>query len=278
MNMLKSAEALVLGVVEGLTEFLPVSSTGHLILTSHFLGLEHSEAVKAFEIIIQSGAIAAVIVYNFKEISELTLGLLKLEKSSLQKLLVLFLAFLPSGLLALIFGSWIKAHLFSVNTVAWALLIGGLVMLFVERKWKHPQAHRPQVDSKNHVLDISLKKAFTIGIFQCFALWPGMSRSMTSIFGARLIGMNAQNAARFSFWLALPTLIGASIYDFIKNHQTLMSTENFLLNLSMGWISSFVVALVVIKVFINFLSTRTLEVFAWYRIILSLCLWFFFFS
>jgi len=262
-------EATLLGIVEGLTEFLPVSSTGHLILASAALGIEENSG--AFEVVIQAGAIAAVIWHYRKLFGQSIQGLLGGNAIAWRFWLQIGVAFLPAVILGLSFGSFIKAHLFGVLPVAIALIVGGCVLVFVERQ--HPVV-RNQIDEVKvdtlPMLD-SFKHALFIGCCQCLALWPGTSRSMATILGGRLLSLTPKKAAEFSFWLAIPTLIGASVYDSYKHRVELFQNTSHILALVVGTGVSFIVGLLVIRVFLNFLQKHSLEVFGWYRILFGTC-------
>ncbi|MBN8555406.1 MAG: undecaprenyl-diphosphate phosphatase [Deltaproteobacteria bacterium] len=256
-------DAAILGIVEGLTEFLPISSTGHLILTSHLLGLGDSESVKAFEVIIQSGAIFAVI-WEYRNLLAKTCGGLKrCEAQSMHLFYLILFAFLPAAILGVLVSKHVKAHLFGIFPVACALIVGGIVMILVERFSK-------KATSEKSFDQMTKKDALMIGIAQCFSLWPGTSRSMATILGGRFIGLTNKTAAEFSFLLAIPTIIGASVYDLYKSRSNLSVDEMNIGILWVGLIFSFVTALIVIRAFLKFLSSHSLEAFGWYRILVGL--------
>lgn len=264
MNLL---EATLLGIVEGLTEFLPVSSTGHLILTSAALGLENTSG--AFEVVIQAGAMLAVIWHYRELFFNSILGVLQKNSLAWKFWTQVGVAFLPAAVIGLTLGSFIKKHLFGVLPVAIALVVGGIVMIIVERR--HP-LRTTKTDSKNDEVPMlgSYQQALFIGFFQCFALWPGTSRSMATILGGRLLGLSPKKAAEFSFWLAVPTLMGASLYDAIKHRQELFHSSEQLTALIVGTLVSFLSGLFVIRLFINYLKKNSLEVFGWYRIVIGI--------
>jgi len=255
-------EALILGIIEGITEFLPISSTGHLIIASDLLNIPPSPFVKAFEVIIQSGAILAVIwhyrQYLFKEL--LADAIINKSEKALREILYVLVAFLPAAIIGLLFHSKIKIYLFNSSSVALALLVGGLFMLWVEHRKK----------KKSHCDQMNYKKALAIGFCQCFALWPGMSRSMSTIVGARLLGFSQKRAAEFSFILAIPTIVGASVYDGLKEGKALLENPSAAALLSIGLVSSFFVALIVIRSFLRYLNKGDFKPFAWYRIIFAI--------
>ncbi len=264
MNLM---HATILGLVEGLTEFIPVSSTGHLILTSHALGLTDSSG--AFEVVIQAGAIAAVVWhYRGKFVTSL-LGFLRREPSWLRFWGLLLTAFFPAVVLGLSFGSWIHEHLFGPWPVIAALLIGGVAMIVVERRLPAVNAEKAELGKD---FPTSYREALAIGMAQCLALWPGTSRSMATILGARLLGFSPKGAAEFSFWLAIPTLLGASAYEMLKYRHELMGNTEALLGLGVGLVVSFVSGLVVIRAFLGYLQKHSLEAFGWYRIVVAVIL------
>ena len=262
----------MLGVVEGLTEFLPISSTGHLILASHFLNVPESESNKAFEVIIQSGAILAVVVYYAKDLLKLVRETFLLQEEAVKKSFSIVVGFIPAGVIGLLAGKWIKAHLFGYWPVIAAMAGGGVAMIAIERFLK-TSAPTPQPHARDLAL-IPPANAFSIGCFQCLAMWPGMSRSMVTILGGRLLKLSAFDAATFSFYLSIPTLIGATVVEVIRNRAIFMNGDpEFLTSLAVGSVVSFVVALIVIRVFLDYLKKHSLEAFGWYRVVLASVLW-----
>ncbi len=283
MNEWGPALAVILGIVEGLTEFLPVSSTGHLILVGHAFGFTGEVAANA-EISIQLGAILAVIVYERNKINTLlsrAFGEQAALRQSLAQsatsrtdalrrsisdhphlwfLLGLGAAFLPAGLVGFATHGWIKAHLFSPQTVAITSIVGGLIILAVEARDTQP--HVQQLEQ------VGLRKAVLIGLAQCASLIPGMSRSGSTIIGGLLVGLDRKVATEYSFFLALPTLIVATSYETWKS-RGLFRPEDFAA-LGIGMLVSFVVAWVVIAAFLTFVKRHTLRPFAYYRIIMGL--------
>lgn len=249
--------AVILGIVEGLTEFLPVSSTGHLILTGHLLGFTGPKA-ETFEIVIQLGAILAVVVLYWERF----LGLLRTNPSQRFSgpygLWLLFLTSLPASVVGLIAHKYIKMYLFSPLTVACALAIGAIMIFIVEGMKKN---------ERTTTLDeITPTQAFGIGLFQCLALWPGFSRSAATIMGGMLFGAGRTVAAEYSFIAAVPIMFAATGYDFLKNY-TLFETGDFLF-LAVGFGVSFIAAWIAVKAFIFLLGKLTLRPFAIYRLIL----------
>lgn len=266
MNLFAS---LILGFVEGLTEFLPVSSTGHLIIASTWLGISESDAVKAFNVVVQGGTVLAVI-WNYRQLLiEKTKPLLSRDPAAWRFWWMLFIAFIPSAIVGLLTHRLIKEKLFGMEPVLAALLVGGVVMILVERFFKK----RPSQPVKDWS-DFGFKRALGVGVAQCFALWPGTSRSMSTIVGARMMGLNGVQAAEFSFLLAIPTLMAATVFDLYKS-WSLFATFDMWLPLIVGFLTAYIVALVVIRGFLSFLKRNGLEPFGWYRIALAIVLFYF---
>ncbi|CAN96153.1 undecaprenyl-diphosphatase [Sorangium cellulosum So ce56] len=261
-------DAVLLGVLEGLTEFLPVSSTGHLILLGAWLG-HQSEAAKTLDIVIQLGAVLAVVVYFRERLSTTVRGMVRRDPDSLRLALALAFAFLPAAVVGLLFHKAIKAHLFGPGPVAAALIVGGFLMIGVESlRRRRPDQGAPRVE------DVTFQRALAIGFAQCFSLWPGASRSMTTIVGGQLSGLSTAAAAEFSFLLAIPTLGAATVFDLVKNGRALLDAPGGIVALVVGLAVSFAVALLVIAVFLRYLKRYGLAPFGWYRIALgALVLW-----
>lgn len=271
-----TGSAVVLGVIEGLTEFLPISSTGHMILVGHLLGFT-GEKAETFEIFIQLGAILAVVWLYFSRF----LGLLplsvratifsifgkKIEKnetpqeglSDIRGLVLLAVACLPVFILGFLFHKKIKALLFAPIPVALALIFGGVALIFIERRRQVPQT--TDLDS------ITIRQAISVGIFQCLALWPGISRSGSMIFGGLFLGMNRITAAEFSFLVAVPVMAVATLYDLYKSRHLIESGD--LQIFLIGFVVAFVTAVIAIRFFLNLLRKFSLEPFGWYRIALG---------
>ncbi|WP_437574498.1 undecaprenyl-diphosphate phosphatase [Sorangium sp. So ce887] len=264
-------DAVLLGVLEGLTEFLPVSSTGHLILLGAWLG-HQSEAAKTLDIVIQLGAVLAVVVYFRERLAATVRGIFRRDPDSLRLALALAVAFVPAAVVGLLFHKAIKAYLFGPGPVAVALIAGGLLMIGVE------SARRRRSDQGAPRLeDVTLRRALAIGVAQCFSLWPGASRSMATIVGGQLSGLSTAAAAEFSFLLAIPTLGAATVFDLAQNGRALLEAPGGAAALVIGLAVSFVVALLVIAVFLRYLKRYGLAPFGWYRIALGavvVWLWF----
>jgi undecaprenyl-diphosphatase len=245
--ILDSIKAIILGIVEGFTEFLPISSTGHLILVNQFVSFG-KKFNDLFDIVIQLGAILAVVVLFWKKLQQKEIWL---------KTIV---GVLPAVILGAIFANIIEEKLFNPWTVAITLLLGGIIILFIERDNKSSKI--------NSISDLSLKTAFLIGLIQCLSMIPGVSRAGATIIGAMLLGSSRLVATEFSFFLAIPTMVLASGYSLLK-FGTPLNAEQFT-TLSVGFITSFIVALAVIKFFITYIQKNSFKIFGYYRIILGL--------
>jgi undecaprenyl-diphosphatase len=254
MDAWTALQALILGIVEGLTEFLPVSSTGHLIIAADLLDF-HGARAEAFEIIIQAGAILAVMWEYRRRLVELLLGLPR-EPEAQRFAGNVLIAFLPAAVAGVLFADTIQRWLFNPLTVAVALAAGGVLMLWAERR-----AHVVDVE---RVEAMDWKHALAIGCAQCLALVPGTSRSAATIIGGLLSGLSRRAATEFSFWLAMPTLTGAAVYSGWK-HRALFELSD-LPAFAIGTLTSFVVALLAVRGLLAFIATHSYAVFAWYRI------------
>jgi undecaprenyl-diphosphatase len=250
--------SFILGLIEGATEFLPVSSTGHLIIAAELLKFNQTSA-NVFEIFIQLGSILAIVVEYRKTLFKVASNALH-DKTSQNFVLRLFIAFLPAAILGLLFHKAIKAYLFSPLYVSLALILGGIVMMAIEK--------RPLKINTKTTNDISMTQAFKIGCAQCLSLIPGVSRAAATIMGGMLTGLNRKTATEFSFYLAIPVIAAASLFDLLKNFQDL--TMQDLPIFAIGFVTAFLSAYAVIKLFIRFVATHTFIVFAWYRIILGI--------
>lgn len=251
-------DAIILGIVEGLTEFLPVSSTGHMILTTSFLKLEQSDVVKSFEVVVQLGSILAVVAAFWRD--------LRLDKLLWCKLLV---GCLPAAVVGFFAYSFIKT-LFTQNVVAYALIIGGFIFIAIEL-WHKKTNFTPYVTK---VEDISFKEAFLVGCAQILAMIPGTSRSGATIVAGLLGGFSRQVAAKFSFFLAIPTMFAATFYDIYKQREIFLAESQNILIFLIGGVVAFLVALVVIGLFMKFVSKFSYITFGIYRILAGVCfLW-----
>jgi undecaprenyl-diphosphatase len=259
--------AILLGIVEGLTEYLPVSSTGHLILVSQILG-QTSEGAKAFDIVIQLGAILAVVVHYRRLLAARVAGLMRGDIEALRLAGALAVAFAPAAAIGFVLHKTIKEHLFGPLPVAFALFAGGVLMIVVER-----MRRVRNIQGLHGLQHVTPGRAFIIGLGQCFSLWPGASRSMCTIVAGQATGLSTATAAEFSFLLALPTLGAATLYEGFKARHELASSVGGA-SIWVGMLVSFFVAWGVIAVFIRYLQRRGLEPFGYYRIVLAaLVLW-----
>jgi undecaprenyl-diphosphatase len=257
--------AVLLGILEGLTEFLPVSSTGHLVLAGRWLGLSDSDpATASFEIVVQLGAILAVLAHYRALLAERVRGLFQGERAARDLLVALLLAFAPAAATGYLLHKTIKAHLFGALPVAAALVVGGVVMIVVERVRRHRA-----VSGLEGLEHVTPRRALTIGLAQCLAMWPGTSRSMCTIVAGQLTGLSTETAAEFSFLLALPTLGAATVFEGLKARHELLANVGWT-SLIVGLVVSFVVAWAVIASFLRYLKARGLEPFGWYRVVLGL--------
>ncbi len=255
MDLALLLKALVLGVVEGLTEFLPISSTGHLILAGDLLGF-NDEKAKVFEIVIQTGAMFAVVWEYRERFGRVLVGLAR-DRAAQRFVLNLVVAFIPAAALGLAFSKPIKAYLFHAVPVALAFVIGGLVILWVEKRQR-----RATVEN---VDDMTWRDALKVGIAQAFALIPGTSRSGATIIGGMLFGLSRRAATEFSFFLAVPTLIAAGAYDFWKN-RTLFNSGDLGIFV-VGSVAAFVSAFLCVRWLLRYIASHDFTPFAWYRIV-----------
>ena len=262
MDLILALKAIIMGLVEGFTEFLPVSSTGHLILAGSLLNFT-GEKVKVFEIAIQAGAIFAVMWEYRKRIGQVVAGLGS-DRTSQQFALKLIVAFLPAAILGLLFNKAIKAKLFAPVPVALAFIVGGLVILWVEKRngGKETPARISTVD------EMTMLDAFKVGCAQAFALIPGTSRSGATIMGGMLFGLSRKAATEFSFFLAIPTLLAATVYSVVKDRALLSAADLPLF--AVGGVAAFVSAFLCVRWLLRYISTHDFTVFAWYRIVFGL--------
>jgi len=243
-------QAIILAIIEGLTEFLPVSSTGHMILASSLMKVQDKEFTETFEIVIQLGAILAVLMLYIKRFFV-----------GINIYIKLFVAFLPTGVVGFLAYKIIKQYLFNPFTVSISLIIGGVILILLD-KW----SEETQSEYKN-VEDISYKGAIKIGLIQCVSMIPGVSRAAATIFGGIFSGFNRKQAAEFSFLLAIPTMFAASGYDLLKSHENIHSDDAMIL--LTGALVAFVVAIIAVKAFVAFLTKYGFKHFGYYRILLG---------
>jgi undecaprenyl-diphosphatase len=256
--MSDTLRAAILGIIEGVTEFLPVSSTGHLLLAERFFGLGEGSFWDSFTVLIQLGAILAIVVIYFAKLWKVALGMFS-NAEDRRFVIGLLVAFLPAVIIGLIAGKYIKGYLFNPWVVCFSLIVGGAILLWVD-----------QLDLKAREDDATkfpLMMYLWIGIAQCLAMIPGVSRSGASIVAAMMLGAEKRAAAEFSFFLAIPTMIGAFAYDFFKNRAEM--TTDHLGIIAIGFVVSFVTAIIVVKTFLNYVTRHGFTFFAWWRVIVG---------
>jgi undecaprenyl-diphosphatase len=253
-----AVKAAILGVVEGLTEFLPVSSTGHLLLMEHFLGWGDDSFGKSFAILIQLGAILALLTIYFSRLWALALDMFK-SWAAARFVIGVLLAFLPAAVIGALAHDFIKERLFDVRIVCIMFIVGGFILLWVDRMNLQPRYHEST--------GFSLPMYLGIGFIQCISMIPGVSRSGATIVGAMLLGADRRAAAEFSFWLAMPTMVGAFAYETFKSRHELASANVTLI--AIGFAMSFIFGWIVVKTFLQYVQRHTFAVFAWWRIVLG---------
>ncbi len=253
-------KAIILGVVEGITEFLPISSTGHMIIVGKFINFSGDFAY-LFEVVIQLGAILAV-VFLFRDKILDSFKKLKPNEEGFNLWTSLMLAFIPAGIVGLLFHKAVETHLMNPLTVSLALVFGGIWMIYAEEKYR-------KNDTIQDIAQVSYRTAFVIGCFQCLSiLWPGFSRSAATIIGGWIMGLSSVAAAEFSFFLAIPTMIIATVFSLFDS--SLVMTPPQVVALIVGFVVSFIVALIVVAKFIDFLKTKPMKSFAIYRIVVGI--------
>ena len=251
-------KAVVLGIVEGLTEFLPVSSTGHLLLVEHFFGFDDENFGKTFAVLIQFGAILALLTIYFFRLWKIAAGMFT-DPAARRFVIGVLVAFLPAAVVGALGHDFIKSVLFNVWIVCFTLIVGGAILLWVDQL---------DLDTRYHdATRFSLPMYLIIGFAQCLAMIPGVSRAGATIVAAMLLGADRRAAAEFSFWLAMPTMAGAFAYDLYKNHGQ-MSTNNMII-VAVGFAVSFVAAWIVVKTFLDFISRHGFKLFVWWRVIVG---------
>ncbi|WP_213775517.1 undecaprenyl-diphosphate phosphatase [Bradyrhizobium sp. dw_78] len=256
--MSDTLRAVILGIIEGVTEFLPVSSTGHLLLAGRFFDLGEDDFWKSFDILIQLGAILAIVVLYFGRLWRVALGMFT-NPDDRRFVIGLLVAFLPAVIIGLIAGKLIKEHLFNPWVVCFSLIVGGAILLWVDQLDHNPHEH--------DATKFPLMTYLWIGIAQCLAMIPGVSRSGASIVAAMLLGADKRAAAEFSFFLAIPTMVGAFAYDFYKSRAEM--TTDHLGIIAIGFVVSFVTAIVVVKTFLEYVTRHGFQLFAWWRVIVG---------
>jgi undecaprenyl-diphosphatase len=250
--------AVILGIIEGITEFLPVSSTGHMLLAKEFFGLGEGAFWDSFIVLIQLGAILAIVVIYFSKLLKVALGMFT-NRDDRRFVIGVLIAFLPAVVIGLIAGKYIKLLLFNPWVVCFSLIVGGAILLWVDQLDHDPHEH--------DATRFPLLTYLWIGIAQCLAMIPGVSRSGASIVAAMLLGADKRAAAEFSFFLAIPTMVGAFAYDFYKNRAEM--TTDHLGIIAIGFVVSFIVAIIVVRMFLSYVSSRGFTLFAWWRVIVG---------
>jgi len=256
--MSDAIRAIILGIIEGVTEFLPVSSTGHLLLAQRFFGLGDGAFWQSFAVLIQLGAILAIVVIYFAKLWNIALGMFS-NPEDRRFVIGVLVAFLPAVVIGLIAGKYIKEFLFNPWVVCFSLIVGGAILLWVDQLDHNPHEH----DATKFPLPMYL----AIGFAQCLAMIPGVSRSGASIVAAMLLGAEKRAAAEFSFFLAIPTMVGAFAYDFYKNRGEM--TADHIGLIAIGFAVSFVTAIIVVRTFLNYVTRRGFTLFAWWRVIVG---------
>jgi undecaprenyl-diphosphatase len=256
--MSDTLRAVILGIVEGVTEFLPVSSTGHLLLTARFFGLGEGSFWNSFIVLIQLGAILAIVALYFVKLWRIALGMFS-DPYARRFVIGVLVAFLPAVVIGLIAGKYIKEFLFNPWVVCFTLIVGGAILLWVDQLDLEPYEH--------DATKFPLLMYFWIGLAQCLAMIPGVSRSGATIVSAMLLGADKRSSAEFSFFLAIPTMIGAFVYDFYKSRAEM--TTDHLGIVAIGFVVSFVVAMIVVKTFLEYVTRHGFQLFAWWRVIVG---------
>src|SRR5262245_4091006 len=251
-------KAVILGIVEGLTEFIPVSSTGHLLLMERFFGFDDDAFGKTFVVLIQLGAILAILSVYFSRLWHIAVGTFS-DPASRRFVIGVLVAFLPAVIVGVIAGGFIKDRLFNPWVVCFTLIVGGAILLWVDQLDLKPRFH----DATAFPLGMYLG----IGVAQCVAMIPGVSRSGATIVSAMLFGADKRSSAEFSFFLAMPTMAGAFAYDLFKNYE-LMTADNLTI-IAVGFVTAFVAALIVVRTLLDYVSNRGFMLFAWWRVIVG---------
>ncbi|WP_291565298.1 MULTISPECIES: undecaprenyl-diphosphate phosphatase [unclassified Clostridium] len=261
-------KSIILGIVEGITEFLPVSSTGHLVIFQNLIGFKGTSAnyVEMYTYVIQLGAILAVVILYWKKIKDTLVNFFPqkvgYEKSGFKFWFMIFIACIPGGFFGILLDDLAEQYLFTPISVAITLFLGGIWMIYAEKKFRNNNA-------KNHELNVTPKQAILVGLFQCLAIIPGMSRSASTIIGGWVAGLSTVAAAEFSFFLAIPVMVGMSFLKILKIGGISILTSPEIISLAVGFVVSFIVALAVINKFISYLKKKPMKIFAIYRMIFA---------
>src|SRR6195256_5088973 len=256
--MSDALRAVILGIIEGVTEFLPVSSTGHLLLAERFFNLGEGSFWNSFTVLIQLGAILAIVVIYFAKLWRIALGMFS-NPDDRRFVIGVLVAFLPAVVIGLIAGKYIKEFLFNPWVVCFTLIVGGAILMWVDRLDLHPH--------EDDATKFPLLMYLWIGIAQCVAMTPGVSRSGASIVAAMLLGAEKRAAAEFSFFLAIPTMVGAFAYDLYKNRGEMTADHTLLVGV--GFVTSFITAMIVVRSFLNYVPRHGFTFFAWWRVIVG---------
>lgn len=268
-TIILALKSLILGIVEGLTEFLPVSSTGHLVIFQNILNFtgETASYVEMYTYVIQLGAILAVVILYWKKIKETLINFFPkkvgYEKSGFRFWLMVLVATIPGGVVGILLDDLADKYLFNPTSIAITLFLGGIAMIYAENKFRPKKI-------KSEEINLTVKQAFIVGCFQCLAIIPGMSRSASTIIGGWVAGLSTVAAAEFSFFLAIPVMVGMSFLKIVKIGGLGMITSSEILSLGIGFIVSFIVALAVINKFISYLKKKPMKIFAIYRMIFAI--------
>lgn len=258
-NMSDAVRAVILGIIEGVTEFLPVSSTGHLLLAERFFGLGEGAFWDSFTILIQLGAILAIVALYFVRLSRVAVGMFGGDVYARRFVIGVLVAFLPAVVVGLAAGKYIKLALFNPWVVCFSLIVGGAILLWIDQVELKPREH----DATRFPLLMYL----WIGVAQCLAMIPGVSRSGATIVSAMLLGADKRAAAEFSFFLAIPTMIGAFAYDFYKSRAEM--TMDHMGIVAIGFVVSFITAMIVVKTFLEYVTRHGFALFAWWRVVVG---------
>jgi len=262
LNIILVIKAIIIAIVEGVTEFIPISSTGHMIIVGNIINFKGAFA-NSFEVVIQLGAILAIIVLYWNKIWSSVVEFFKLKPSGIKFWTNIIVAFIPAAVFGFILNDKIDEYLFNPTTVAMGLLVGGILMIIIENKFRNKHVTKS-------IEKISIKQSFKVGCYQCLALWPGMSRSASTIMGGWICGVSTVAATEFSFFLAIPTMVGATALTLFKSGMNFSRGET--IALVIGFVVAFLVALVVVERFVSYLKTKPMKIFAIYRIVVGLAL------
>jgi undecaprenyl-diphosphatase len=256
-------QAVIIGVVEGLTEYLPVSSTAHILLTQRALGIDQSDAANAYAVCVQAGAILAVLGIYFRRVVQMLRGLAGGDREGARLAANIVIAFLPAAILGLLLNEKIKEHLFHLWPICWAWLIGGIVILVFD------YATRCRAAGGQGVMKLSARGALLIGLMQCLGMIPGTSRSLVTILGGLLVGLGMEAALEFSFLLGLVTLTAATVYDAYKHGSAMLHSYDFM-TMAVGFVAAAVAAWAAVEWMLHYLRRRGLAIFGYYRILLAI--------